>query len=83
MKRSLFNGVVVSYKDPSGTWRSVGPPGANTDSQHKDLAVPHPALTAHGVKRWGWIDIPSPATRAGAVAVGSAWLAEQRARTAE
>jgi hypothetical protein len=82
----VFNGVVVRYTDPIGQRRIAGPPAASwpgsvalcdvTDSALVDSSTTNPA-TAHGIiRKWGVLDIGFTTTDAGAVQLGTVWLAE-------
>lgn len=74
----VFNGVVVQYTDPNGQACTVGPPGASTiktDATLLDTSEDNP-LNAHGITRWGLLQLSNPATLAGATQLGSVWLTE-------
>lgn len=74
----IFNGVYVTYTDPAGLRKTVGPPGATadaTDSSLADTSSTNP-VNAHGItRRWGRLDIPTTTTQAGAIQLGVIWLA--------
>lgn len=73
----IFNGVYVTYTDPAGRKKTVGPPGAiadATDASLADTSSTNP-VNAHGItRRWGKIDITETTTQAGAIQLGSIWL---------
>jgi len=74
----VYNGVVVSYKTPDGLDRTIGPPGSGADDEHAQLSSNdenNPA-TQHGIKRWARIDLSTVTTAAGALQMGTVWLAE-------
>jgi hypothetical protein len=76
----VFNGVYVTYTDPSGRKCTVGPPGAvadATDASLADTSSTNP-VNSHGIpKRWGRLDLGLPTTQAGAIQLGYVWLAER------
>lgn len=74
----IFNGVYVTYTDPSGQKKTVGPPGATadaTDASLEDTSATNP-LNAWGITRWGMLDISEVTTQAGAIQLGSIWLGQ-------
>lgn len=75
----VFNGVYVSYTDPTGVQRTVGPPGASadaTDASLQDTSASNP-VNAHGIpRRWALLNISQITTQAGAIQLGYVWLAE-------
>jgi hypothetical protein len=77
----IFNGVYVTYQDPSGQKKTVGPPGASadaTDASLQDTTAANP-VNAWGLTRWGMLEISQVTTQAGAIQLGSIWLAEHAA----
>jgi hypothetical protein len=78
----IFNGVYVTYQDPSGVRKTVGPPGANadaTDASLEDTSATNP-VNSHGIdRRWGMLEISQVTTQAGAIQLGAIWLAEHAA----
>jgi hypothetical protein len=76
----LFNGVFVSYRDPTGVSKTVGPTGGDfddTDSALEDTSESNP-VNAHGYSRkWMHLDIPFPSNAANATALGVAYMAEK------
>lgn len=75
----VYNGVIVSYQEPGGVKRSVGPPGASTDSTSVLLAdiTPENPVNQHGIpRRWAKLDISHVTTLQGATQLGQVWLAE-------
>jgi len=81
---NIFNGVFVTYTDPSGRKSTVGPPGSvadATDARLADTTETNP-INAHGIpRRWGKLDISNVTTQAGAIQLGSVWLAEHNLPT--
>jgi hypothetical protein len=76
---NLFNGVFITYTDPSGKRRTVGPPGSVADATDATLVDINPEnpVNAHGIpRRWGLLDISQTTTLAGATQIGAVWLAE-------
>jgi hypothetical protein len=72
-------GVFVSYTDPLGVRKTVGPPGSNADdisSSLADSSVDNP-LNEWGRAKWARMDISQVTTTLGAVQLGAIWLAEQ------
>jgi hypothetical protein len=78
----VFNGVYVTYQDPIGQKKTVGPPGATadaTDAQLADTSSTNP-VNAHGIsRRWGMLEISQTTTLAGATQLGAIWLSEHSA----
>jgi hypothetical protein len=76
---NVFNGVFVTYQDPSGIRHTVGPPGSNaeaTDATLADTSADNP-INAHGIpRRWAKLDISTVTTQAGAIQLGAIWLSE-------
>lgn len=81
---NIFNGVFVSYTDPSGRRSTVGPPGSvadATDTTLVDTSATNP-VNAHGLpRRWGKLEITNTTTQAGAIQLGAVWLAENNLPT--
>ena len=74
------NGVFVSYTDPTGARRTIGPPGAAADATSLSLADTSEdnPVNSHGISRkWARMDISQVTTEAGASQLGAIWLAEQ------
>ena len=76
---NVYNGVYVTYTDPSGNRKTAGPPGSGadtTDSSLYDTSSDNP-VNAHGIpKRWKRLDISQTTTSAGAVQIGAVYLNE-------
>lgn len=81
------NGVLVSFSDPSGIRRIVGPPAAywptgvaladTTDATLVDSSADNP-VNAHGLgPKWAKLELSQTATTAGAIALGAIFLAIQ------
>jgi hypothetical protein len=78
---NIFNGVFITYTDPSGKRKTVGPPGSVADATDATLLDTDPAnpVNAHAIpRRWGRLDISQTTTQAGAIQIGAVWLAEHR-----
>jgi len=76
----VFNGVVVSYTDPGGVQRTVGPPGADADATDPSLADTSQSnpVNAHGIPRkWAVVSLSQTTTQAGAVQLGAIYLGEK------
>jgi hypothetical protein len=76
---NIFNGVFVTYTDPSGKRKTVGPPGSVADATDASLVDTNPEnpVNAHSIpRRWGRLDISQTTTQAGAIQIGAVWLAE-------
>lgn len=75
----IYNGVVVSYRTPDGQAHTVGPVGSGaeaTSSALQDSSLANP-VNAHGIPvKWARLDISEVTTRAGAIQLGTVWLAE-------
>jgi hypothetical protein len=73
------NGVFVTYTDPTGQRKTVGPPGATADATDTTLADTSDAnpLNQRGRIKWARMDISQVTTAEGAVQLGAIWLAEQ------
>ena len=75
----IYNGVVVTYTDPTGVKRTAGPPGALTDTTSpllQDNAADNP-VNAHGIpRRWAKLDLSVITTDVGAIQIGQVFLAE-------
>jgi hypothetical protein len=76
----VFNGVYVTYQDPGGQKKTVGPPGASADATDASLAdtdATNP-VNSHGIdRRWAMLEVSEVTTLAGAVQLGSIWLLQQ------
>jgi hypothetical protein len=86
----VINGVLVTFSDPAGITRVVGPPAqywptgvAIADSTDSSLVDTDPAnpINEHadstGGVKWGTLQLSQPCTTAGAIALGSMFLAIQ------
>lgn len=76
---NIFNGVFVTYQDGAGTKHTVGPPGSLAEATDASLVDTNPEnpVNAHSIpRRWGLLEIQPVTTQAGAIQVGSVWLAE-------
>lgn len=75
----VFNGVFVTYTDPTGVRRTVGPPGGAFDTTSAllaDTSANNP-VNAHQIPaRWGRLDVSFITTAVGAIQLGYVWLAE-------
>lgn len=76
----LWNGVTVTYSDVSGVNLRVGPPGSAAEITDPTLADPDPENPANklGIRRWINLSMDSVSTAAGAIKVGSLFLALQK-----
>lgn len=76
----VINGVFVTYAEPTGEQKTVGPPGGSfdaTDSALQDTSSTNPA-NANGIPRkWTQLTLSFPTTQSGATAIGAAYLAER------
>jgi hypothetical protein len=76
---NVFNGVFVTYTDPSGRTKTAGPPGSvadDTDPSLQDTTATNPVNT-HGIpRRWGRLDLTQTTTKEGAIQIGAVWLQE-------
>jgi hypothetical protein len=76
----VFNGVIVTYQDATGKPMSVGPPGVTTvdatDASLHDSSTLNPA-NQWGITRNAMLNISTPTTPVGAVAIGAAYMAER------
>lgn len=78
---NIFNGVYVTYTDPSGLRRTAGPPGSganSTDVTLVDSSTTNPVNMFGIPRRWGRLDITNPTTAAGAIQLGATWLNEHK-----
>lgn len=81
-----YNGVLVSYTDPTGQRKLAGPPAAYwqggiaradvTNSVLVDTTSTNAVNRAGIPRRWGKLEIGPVTTDAGAVQLGYVWLAE-------
>lgn len=79
---NIFNGVFVTYQEPAGQRRSVGPPSATANATSSLLADTSPdnPVNTHGIpRRWAHLDISQVTTQAGATQIGYVWLLEHNA----
>lgn len=80
----VFNGVAVSYTDPTGKKMTVGPAGITTagafdatDAALADLSDDNP-VNAHNIPaKLARLDVSTITNLAGATAIGAAYLAEK------
>jgi hypothetical protein len=77
---SLWNGVIVNFRDPDGTTRSAGPPASGANTESDDLEDPDPLSPANQlqIRRWTTLDMGTMSTAAAAVEVGRRFLEESR-----
>lgn len=75
-----WNGVIVSFQDPSGSTKTVGPTGSLADSTDAALFDSDPSIPANqlGIKRYTLIDMGIVSTIAGATEVGRRFLEETK-----
>lgn len=80
----VFDSVVVTYSDPAGTRRIVGPTEGTSGTYHDtsaslmDTSLDNP-VRVHGIpSRPARLDISAPTNLEGAIAIGAAYLAEKR-----
>lgn len=77
---NVYNGVVVTFTDPSGRRRIVGPPGTigadATDASLEDTAADNPVNVWGLGEKWGRLDLSFVTTPAAAIALGAVWLIE-------
>lgn len=75
-----WNGVVVSFQDPSGSTKTVGPTGSLADSTDAVLLDTDPSIPANqlGIKRYTLIDMGITSTVAGATEVGRRFLEQTK-----
>lgn len=75
----LWNSVVVQYTDVTGANRTAGPPGSGSDTEDPSLFDSDPLNPANqaGIPRVAPLSMGT-STPAGAVAVGEAFLTEQK-----
>lgn len=80
----VINGVFVTYTDATGVQKTVGPPGGNFDSTSsalQDTSTANPA-NSHGIPaKWDQLTLSFPTTEAGAVQIGTVYLAERSLAT--
>jgi hypothetical protein len=81
----LFNGVIVTYTDPTGIARSVGPPGSGLPSTDPTLADPDPLnpATLAGLTRYSPPFALGTSTRDIAVKMGQRYLQELKAASTQ
>lgn len=78
--QDVFNGAVVTFTDPVGQRRTVGPPGttANTTSSLLVDTSPDNPVNAHGIpRRYAKLDLSVVSTDTQAAQIGAVFLAEQ------
>jgi hypothetical protein len=76
----IFNGVLVSYTDPNGRRRTAGPPGSGAhveDAALQDTSDTNAANQVGIPAKWAKLDVSQVTTDAGAVQLGSIFLAEK------
>jgi hypothetical protein len=74
----LYNGVIVTYEDETGTTKTIGPVGFNCDTETDDLrdfSEDNP-LNEWGEIKFGELEISSKTSSLGAEQVGLVWLAQ-------
>jgi hypothetical protein len=79
--QDIYNGVIVSFTDPNGNRRVVGPPGASADVTDASLADTDPTnpVNAHGIpRRWAKLELSTVTTDQGAIQIGGVYLAEAK-----
>lgn len=78
---AAFNGVVVSFTDPSGVQRVVGPPEMSTayatSESLADTRPTNPVNVAGITAKWGELQLGFVTDVSGAIQVGAFWLAAQ------
>lgn len=77
----VFNGVVVTFTDPIGRERTVGPPGATAHETSALLHDDDPSnpVNAHGIpRRWALLRLSLVTTTTQAIQLGAAFLAESQ-----
>lgn len=79
----IYTGVVVTYTDYAGVQRSVGPPGSDAETTDPALLATDPtnAAVAHGLRRWGVLQLSVASDPASATTMGALWLAAQSRAT--
>jgi hypothetical protein len=81
---SVYNGVVATYADASGSQLTVGPTGSGADATSDllaDTTEENPVNAAGIPRRWAKLDISQTTTSAGAIQIAATWLAEQNMPT--
>lgn len=80
----VINGVFVTYTDPTGVTKTVGPPGGlfdTTSSALADTSSSNP-VNSHGIPaKWDNLSLSFPTTEAGAIQIGTVYLAERSLAT--
>jgi hypothetical protein len=69
--------VIVSFSEPGGTRRMIGPPGSGGDAEYASLADADPEnpVNAAGIPRkWPILDVSKTTTIAAARVLGEAWM---------
>jgi len=77
----VWNGILVSYQDPDGSTRTVGPPGSGADIETPQLLDQDPLNPANqlpGLRRWDLLNMGMVSTAAAATAVGARFLQEAK-----
>ncbi len=77
----VFNGVVVTFTDPVGRRRVVGPPGVYADRTDASLVDTDPLnpVNLNGIpRRYAVLQLSVVTDEAGAIRIGSIFLAEQK-----
>jgi hypothetical protein len=76
----VYNGVFLSYTDPGGKAKTVGPPGSGADVEDESLADTSSTnpVNAHGIpKKWALLGISQITTSAAAIQLGRIYLGEK------
>lgn len=76
----MYNGVFVTYTDPTGIQKTVGPPGGNfddTDSLLEDTSSSNPVNAAGIPRKWAQLNLSFPALLSDAVQIGYVYLRER------
>src|SRR5262249_27065001 len=79
--QDIFNGVVVTFTDPIGRKRTVGPPGVAASATDPSLLDSDPSnpVNAHGIpRRYAKLDLSLVTTDTQAIQIGGIFLAEQK-----
>lgn len=82
---AAINGVVVSFTDPAGQQRVVGPPELSTayatSTALADTRPTNPVNIVGLGQKWGELQLGFVTDVAGAIQVGAMWLADQLSNT--
>jgi hypothetical protein len=77
----IFNGVMVTFTDPIGRTRTVGPPGTYADVNDPSLIDTdplNPVNLSQIPRRYALLQLSQTTTDNGAIRIGGIFLAEQR-----